>query len=114
MIYSSKDKKQSNSFHQVNTYEIKGSTDMAEDKIAYFVHESSYVDEGACVGEGTKIWHFSHVMPGAKIGKNCSFGQNVNIGSDVSIGNNVKIQNNVSVHAPCSEAIGRWYESKCL
>jgi len=71
---------------------------MAEDKIAYFVHESSYVDEGACVGEGTKIWHFSHVMPGAKIGKNCSFGQNVNIGSDVSIGNNVKIQNNVSVY----------------
>ena len=34
----------------------------------YFVHESSYVDEGAEVGAGTKIWHFCHVMPGAKIG----------------------------------------------
>jgi hypothetical protein len=31
----------------------------------YFVHESSYVDDGATVGEGTKIWHFCHVMPGA-------------------------------------------------
>ncbi len=71
---------------------------MSEDKNAYFVHESSYVDEGAIVGEGTKIWHFSHVLPGAKIGQHCSFGQNVNIGSDVIIGNNVKIQNNVSVY----------------
>src|SRR6266498_3263842 len=31
----------------------------------YFVHESSYVDEGARIGTGTKIWHFCHVMPGA-------------------------------------------------
>ncbi len=71
---------------------------MSEDKNAYFVHESSYVDEGAIVGEGTNIWHFSHVLPGAKIGQHCSLGQNVNIGSDVIIGNNVKIQNNVSVY----------------
>ena len=35
----------------------------------YFVHESSYVDEGAVVGAGTKIWHFCHVMPGAVIGE---------------------------------------------
>ena len=34
----------------------------------YFVHESSYVDEGAEVGKGTKIWHFCHIMSGAKIG----------------------------------------------
>jgi hypothetical protein len=27
----------------------------------YFVHESSFVDEGAIVGAGSKIWHFSHV-----------------------------------------------------
>jgi len=26
----------------------------------YFLHESSYVDDGTVVGEGTKIWHFSH------------------------------------------------------
>ena len=25
----------------------------------YFVHESSYVDEGCRIGKGTKIWHFS-------------------------------------------------------
>ncbi len=64
----------------------------------YFVHESSYVDEGANIGAGTKIWHFSHVMAAAEIGKNCSLGQNVNIGSRVKIGDGVKIQNNVSVY----------------
>ena len=64
----------------------------------YFVHESSYVDEGAEIGVGTKIWHFSHVMSGAKIGKNCSLGQNVYVGSRAVIGNGVKIQNNVSVY----------------
>ena len=64
----------------------------------YFVHESSYVDEGAEIGAGTKIWHFSHIMSGAKIGKNCSLGQNVYVGSRAVIGNGVKIQNNVSVY----------------
>jgi UDP-2-acetamido-3-amino-2,3-dideoxy-glucuronate N-acetyltransferase len=70
---------------------------MSEQK-KYFVHESSYVDDGAEIGEGTKIWHFCHIMSGAKIGKNCSLGQNVNIGSRAVIGNGVKIQNNVSVY----------------
>ncbi len=65
---------------------------------AYFVHESSYVDDGAVVGEGTKIWHFSHVQSGARIGRNCSLGQNVNVGSNVVVGDHVKIQNNVSVY----------------
>ena len=64
----------------------------------FFLHESSYVDEGAVIGEGTKIWHFCHIMSGAQIGKNCSIGQNVYIGSRAVIGNNVKIQNNVSVY----------------
>ena len=64
----------------------------------YFVHESSYLDEGAEIGEGTKVWHFSHIMSGAKIGKKCSIGQNVNVGSRAVIGNGVKIQNNVSVY----------------
>lgn len=64
----------------------------------YFVHESSYVDEGAIVGENTKIWHFSHIMPGAVVGKSCSIGQNVNIGSKAIIGDGVKIQNNVSIY----------------
>lgn len=64
----------------------------------YFVHESSYVDEGAIVGKGTKIWHFCHIQSGAVIGENCSFGQNVNVASNVKIGNGVKVQNNVSVY----------------
>lgn len=64
----------------------------------FFVHESSYVDDGAKIGEGTKIWHFSHVMPNASIGSNCSIGQNVNVGSRAVIGNGCKIQNNVSLY----------------
>ncbi|GIV96206.1 MAG: N-acetyltransferase [Herpetosiphonaceae bacterium] len=64
----------------------------------YFVHESSYVDEGAVIGAGTKIWHFCHITSGAEIGHNCSLGQNVFVAKNVKIGNNVKIQNNVSVY----------------
>ena len=64
----------------------------------YFVHESSYVDDGAEVGVGTKIWHFSHVMAEARIGRNCNLGQNVVVMPRVTIGDNVKIQNNVSVY----------------
>ena len=63
-----------------------------------FVHESSYVDEGAVVGAGTKIWHFCHIMPGAVIGQRCNLGQNVVVMPGTRIGNNVKIQNNVSVY----------------
>ena len=63
-----------------------------------FIHESSYVDDGASVGDGTKIWHFCHVMPGAVIGERCSLGQNVVVMPRTRIGNNVKLQNNVSVY----------------
>ena len=64
----------------------------------YFVHESSYIDEGVTIGSGTKIWHFCHIQKGAFIGRNCSLGQNVNISNNVKIGNGVKIQNNVTVY----------------
>ena len=64
----------------------------------YFVHESSFVDEGCEIGDGTKIWHFCHVMSGARIGERCSLGQNVVVSPGVVIGSNVKIQNNVSVY----------------
>ena len=64
----------------------------------YFVHESSYIDEGCTIGAGTKIWHFSHIMPSAVIGKNCNIGQNVFIDRNVHIGNRCKLQNNVSVY----------------
>ena len=64
----------------------------------YFVHESSYVDEGAQIGKGTKIWHFCHILAGAVIGERCSFGQNVVVMNGVRIGNNVKVQNNVSIY----------------
>src|SRR6184192_3544080 len=64
----------------------------------YFVHESSYVDDGAQIGDDTKIWHFSHVMPGAVIGARCNLGQNVVVMPGTRIGNNCKIQNNVSIY----------------
>ena len=64
----------------------------------FFVHESSYIDEGCEIGQGTKIWHFSHVMKDARIGHNCNIGQNVVISPGVILGNGVKIQNNVSVY----------------
>jgi UDP-2-acetamido-3-amino-2,3-dideoxy-glucuronate N-acetyltransferase len=64
----------------------------------YFVHESSYVDDGAKIGKGTKIWHFSHIMK-CTIGQNCNFGQNTHVANDVVIGDNVKVQNNVSIYA---------------
>jgi UDP-2-acetamido-3-amino-2,3-dideoxy-glucuronate N-acetyltransferase len=64
----------------------------------YFVHESSYVDEGTEIGKGTKIWHFSHILRGAKIGDYCNLGQNVCVSGGTVIGNNVKIQNNVSIY----------------
>jgi len=66
--------------------------------MSVFIHESSYVDDGATVGDGTKIWHFCHVMPGAAIGERCSLGQNVVVMPGTVIGNNVKIQNNVSIY----------------
>lgn len=66
--------------------------------MAYFKHESAYVDEGCVIGDETKIWHFSHVQSGAHIGRKCILGQNVNVGTDVTIGNFVKIQNNVSIY----------------
>ena len=63
-----------------------------------FIHESSYVDDGAVIGAGTKVWHFCHVMPGAVIGERCSLGQNVVVMSGVRVGRNVKVQNNVSIY----------------
>jgi UDP-2-acetamido-3-amino-2,3-dideoxy-glucuronate N-acetyltransferase len=65
---------------------------------SFFLHESSYVDDGVEIGAGTKIWHFSHILTNSKIGKNSSLGQNVVIGPNVVVGNGVKIQNNVSVY----------------
>jgi UDP-2-acetamido-3-amino-2,3-dideoxy-glucuronate N-acetyltransferase len=64
----------------------------------YFVHQSSFVDEGARIGKGTRIWHFCHVLPGAVIGENCNIGQNVVVMGGTRIGNNVRIQNNVSIY----------------
>jgi UDP-2-acetamido-3-amino-2,3-dideoxy-glucuronate N-acetyltransferase len=63
-----------------------------------FIHESSYVDDGARIGAGTKVWHFCHILGGAEIGERCSFGQNVVVMNGVRIGNNVKVQNNVSIY----------------
>ena len=64
----------------------------------FFVHPSSFVDDGAVVGAGTKIWHFCHVMAGAVIGPRCSLGQNVVVMPGTRLGSNVKVQNNVSIY----------------
>lgn len=63
----------------------------------YFVHESSYVDDGAQIGAGTKIWHFCHVMSGARIGERCMLGQNVYVGGKVVMGNGCRVQDRKSV-----------------
>ena len=64
----------------------------------YYVHPSSFIDDGCTIGEGTKIWHFCHVMAGSIIGNNCSLGQNVVVSPKVVLGNNVRVQNNVSIY----------------
>jgi UDP-2-acetamido-3-amino-2,3-dideoxy-glucuronate N-acetyltransferase len=66
--------------------------------LAYYVHPTAIVEEGAQLGKATKVWHFSHVMPETVIGENCNIGQNVFIARNTRIGNNVKIQNNVSIY----------------
>jgi UDP-2-acetamido-3-amino-2,3-dideoxy-glucuronate N-acetyltransferase len=68
------------------------------EKMEYFIHESSYADQGCVIGKGTKIWHFSHIMPKAVLGENCNIGQNVVVSDDVVLGRNVKVQNNVSIY----------------
>ena len=65
----------------------------------FYVHESSFIDNGAVIGKGVKIWHFSHVSSNAVIGENTTIGQNVFVGEGVKIGANCKIQNNVSIYA---------------
>lgn len=66
--------------------------------MAYTVHPTAIVDEGANIGDATRVWHWVHVCSGATIGNNCSIGQNVYVGGRAVIGSGVKIQNNVSVY----------------
>ena len=73
-------------------------SDFQERSGGFFVHQSSYVDEGATIGRGTRIWHFCHVNQGAVIGERCSLGQNVVVMPGTRLGNNVKVQNNVSIY----------------
>ena len=65
---------------------------------SFFLHESSYVDDGVEVGTDTKIWHFSHIMKNSVIGDSCNLGQNVVVSPGVTLGRNVKVQNNVSIY----------------
>jgi UDP-2-acetamido-3-amino-2,3-dideoxy-glucuronate N-acetyltransferase len=66
--------------------------------VAFTVHPTAIVDDGASIGDGTRIWHWAHVSGGARIGPDCSLGQNVYVGNRVVIGSNCKIQNNVSIY----------------
>ncbi len=67
-------------------------------EFTYFVHPSSFIDNGCFIGKGTKIWHFSHIMSNCIIGENCNIGQNVVVSPDVVLGNNCRVQNNVSIY----------------
>lgn len=80
----------------------------------YFIHESSYVDDGAKIGKDTKVWYFCHIQAGAQIGNKCTIGQNVNISSNVIIGNDVKIQNNVSVYEGVEVGDGVFLGPSCV
>lgn len=82
--------------------------------MSYFVHESSYIEDGVEIGDNTKVWHFCHIQSGAVIGKNCSLGQNVNISNNVRIGNDVKIQNNVSVYEGVEVEDGVFLGPSCV
>ncbi|MCX7125391.1 MAG: acyltransferase [Gammaproteobacteria bacterium] len=66
--------------------------------MGFFVHESSYVDDGVSIGDKTSIWHFCHIIKNTVIGERCSLGQNCVVGPNVILGNNVKVQNNVSIY----------------
>ena len=81
---------------------------------APFVHESSYVDEGAFIGSGTRVWHFCHVLEGAHIGRDCNVGQNVMIGAGVRVGDRCKIQNNVSVYPGVTLGDGVFCGPSCV
>jgi UDP-2-acetamido-3-amino-2,3-dideoxy-glucuronate N-acetyltransferase len=71
---------------------------MSNETNHFYVHPSSYIDEGVEIGKGTKIWHFCHIMAPSVVGENCNMGQNVVVSPDVKLGNNVKVQNNVSIY----------------
>ncbi len=79
-------------------HSLDGQDEPSSEDVAYFAHESAFVDKGVEIGEGTSIWHVSHILEGSRIGKECKIGQNVVVGPNVSVGNGVKIQNNVSVY----------------
>lgn len=80
----------------------------------YYVHPSSYVDEGCVIGAGTKIWHFSHIMGGSVIGENCNIGQNVVVLPGAVLGNGVKVQNNVSVYTGVTCEDGVFLGPSCV
>ena len=73
-----------------------GSSLSAEEHESYWVHPSSYVDDGAIIGDETDIWHFVHVTGKAIIGSQCMVGQGCYVAG--VIGDHSRIQNNVSVY----------------
>ena len=80
----------------------------------YFVHPSSFIDDGVEIGKDTRIWHFCHIQTGAKIGKGCSLGQNVNVSNNVKIGDYCKIQNNVSLYEGVELEAGVFCGPSCV
>lgn len=67
-------------------------------EVAYTVHPTAIIDEGAQIGAGSRIWHWVHICGGARVGDGVSLGQNVFVGNKAIIGDRCKVQNNVSVY----------------
>jgi UDP-2-acetamido-3-amino-2,3-dideoxy-glucuronate N-acetyltransferase len=64
----------------------------------YFVHESSYVDEGAKVGLERRSGIFPMSCPGRGSARSASWDRTSTSASRAVIGNGVKIQNNISIY----------------
>ena len=46
-----------------------------------FVHQSSFVHEGAILAEGPKVWHFCHASSGPRVGGLVPRRQNTAVGN---------------------------------
>ena len=65
--------------------------------MAYFRHETAWVDEGAEIGEGCRIWHFVTSAPGQARPRLRAW-QNVFVAKTAVLGSCVRVQNNVSIY----------------
>lgn len=87
-----------NGFKQIIPKDEIKLSNLTDDDIIPFVHETSIIDNNVKIGRGTKIWSNSHISSGVRIGENCVIGEGVHIGPNVIIGNSCKIQNHSLIY----------------